>query len=728
MDSESDKGRASSAERVYVIARTRDVDIPSDFVQLDPERNTVKIDKPTKLSAETVNNQKRSYMAKMDQILDKAPQEVVYDAVARDVVSPVMEGYNGTVMAYGQTGAGKTFTMFGPSNGDYAQRGIIPRAIDQVFDSIDHSQESSFTVHVSFLEIYNEGLFDLLNESEKLSGDIITKSDGRGIVVKGLTQTEVDSTEKALEALFIGLNYRQTRATAKNYSSSRSHCVFTIYVKRQSRIESSGHVQISKLNLVDLAGSEQTKGEASKATVEGKNINKSLTFLEQVILALSKNQPTIPWRQSKLTHYLSDSIGGNSRTRLIANLWAIDDHLEETKSTLKFAEKMRKVKQKAHVNVVLDPEALIKKLQKENKALKQELTMHDVLANRSDVSYDPYTPELQAQLRAQIKQYIDGGVEIEVLNLRQIRECFKQFKNMVLDLRMANSNGTSVSQAPTQNFNQPDAGGTADGTARQEEQEDFVGEINEDDSGFGFGITHPDSRPHHNSMEISSPSHATLASTATKETVETAIARSSTTPAPSEAEAFEIFKTSNGVGEKLQAAYATRQGEMSTLKSNMKKTSVQVNSAKATIDKFEKQLKGIRNSKCDSQNSSNEEVQVIDEEEYLVLQQLKKAKKEYTALFQQRRDISDQLANANALREMAKLELATAFLEWYKQTYGDRVNDEKKSGNDVSDEVLDDGEKFDQLEHDKIMLQDPDSISYFKARKKVQIKKNRKKI
>lgn len=155
---------------------------------------------------------------------------------------------------------------------------------------------------------------------------------------------------------------------------------------------------MSKINLVDLAGSERTKktGSQGKTLVEAQFINKSLSFLEQVVVALSESKRDhIPYRQNKLTYLLKDSIGGNSRTCMIANIWPQESHLEETISTLKFASRMAKVSNEISVEMTLDPKLLLKKYEKDIRDLRQELAMHDTLASRGRINYEPYTPEQQ---------------------------------------------------------------------------------------------------------------------------------------------------------------------------------------------------------------------------------------------------------------------------------------------------------------------------------------------
>jgi len=166
-------------------------------------------------------------------------------------------------------------------------------------------------------------------------------------------------------------------------------------------VESSEKVICSKLNIIDLAGSERTKKTGSEGITltEANFINKSLSYLEQVVVALSdRGRDYVPYRQSKLTHMLKDSLGGNSKTLMMANIWPEPDHIEETISTLRFATRMMRVSNEATINVKLDPAQLIKRYEREVRDLKQELAMHDTLANRGRITYEPYTPEQQYEM------------------------------------------------------------------------------------------------------------------------------------------------------------------------------------------------------------------------------------------------------------------------------------------------------------------------------------------
>jgi kinesin family protein 6/9 len=237
----------------------------------------------------------------------------------------------GTILAYGQTGAGKTFTMTGATQ-NYKYRGITPRALAQIFREIQDKPETAVVVRVSYLEIYNEALFDLLPAVDGAHEDLQVMDDAKGQVsIKGLNKLVVQSEEEALHALFNGDTNRQIGSHQMNLNSSRSHTIFTVHLEMRSRVDSSEKVISSKLNLVDLAGSERIKKTGSSGLVlkEAQYINKSLSFLEQVVMALSdKNRDHVPFRQSKLTNVLRDSLGGNCKTRLVANVWVEREELE----------------------------------------------------------------------------------------------------------------------------------------------------------------------------------------------------------------------------------------------------------------------------------------------------------------------------------------------------------------------------------------------------------------
>lgn len=389
-----------------------------DLIKFGEDKQSVSVNIPR--NVEYINNQPSKCDFKFDSVLNNTSQETLFEDCALPVVKSLLDGFNGTVLAYGQTATGKTFTMTGATE-NYKQRGIIPRSISQIFKDISDRPTLEFTVKVSYLEVYNEQLVDLLVSDSK-THPLTVYEDKNGVHVKGLKVLLANNEEEALNMLFEGDTKRTCSAHQMNKFSSRSHCIFTIHVQSKSRIESADRVLVSKLNLVDLAGSERlSKTETSGATLkEAMYINRSLTYLEQVIIALAdKKREHVPFRQSKLTHVLRDSIGGNCNTLMIANISGEQQNIDETIATLRFSTRMMCVAIDPQINVHYDPMALVRKYEAEIKELKQELNMYDLLSNRGGrVIYETYNEVQKNELWKIIKAYIDSdSEELEVVFL-----------------------------------------------------------------------------------------------------------------------------------------------------------------------------------------------------------------------------------------------------------------------------------------------------------------------
>lgn len=295
-----------------------------------------------------------------------------------------LEGYNGTVFAYGQTGSGKTFTMQGllTDSGDlvYEHRGLIPRVLEYLFAQIKDRQKTKsceFVVKCSYLEIYQETVTDLLNTE---SGALSIRADvKRGVYVEGLTEYDVKDHHEAYNFMQLGASHRHVGETAANTRSSRSHSVFTLYVQsKEIKEDGVTAVKYSRLHLIDLAGSERQKStEAAGLRLrEAANINKSLLTLGNVIRALveianGKEHVFVQYRDSTLTFLLKDSLGGNSKTTIIATISAAEKNYGETLSTLKFANRAKMIRNNAVINE--DSLGSIGSLQSENKKLKEQL-------------------------------------------------------------------------------------------------------------------------------------------------------------------------------------------------------------------------------------------------------------------------------------------------------------------------------------------------------------------
>ncbi|GFS06717.1 kinesin-like protein KIF15 [Elysia marginata] len=309
-------------------------------------------------------------------------QEAVFSTVGKKIIESCVAGYNGTIFAYGQTGSGKTFTMLGPSeNSDNFQhelRGVIPRSFEYLFSLIAHQQElhgsrKQFLCRCSFLEIYQEQIFDLLDTASQ--GLHLRENMNKGVFVDGLIEQVICNPTDAYQVLVVGMLNRRVAGTSMNRESSRSHAVFTVTIESKEEIDGIQNIRTSQLNLVDLAGSERQRDTNTGGTrlKEAGSINKSLSVLGNVIMSLVDishgKKRHIPYRDSKLTFLLRDSLGGNTKTRMIACVHPDSRCFGETLSTLNFARSAKLIKNKAVVNE--DFHGNNQKLQNEIRRLKE---------------------------------------------------------------------------------------------------------------------------------------------------------------------------------------------------------------------------------------------------------------------------------------------------------------------------------------------------------------------
>uniref|UniRef100_A0A8C9WVG2 Kinesin family member 13A n=1 Tax=Scleropages formosus TaxID=113540 RepID=A0A8C9WVG2_SCLFO len=324
-----------------------------------------------------------------------AGQEVVFKCLGEGILDNAFQGYNACIFAYGQTGSGKSFSMMG--SGD--QPGLIPRLCCSLFERVSkHGSDTlSFKVEVSYMEIYNEKVRDLLDPKGSRQSLKVREHKVLGPYVDGLSQLAVTNFEDIESLMSEGNKSRTVAATNMNEESSRSHAVFNIIVTQTLYDLQSGNSgeKVSKVSLVDLAGSERVSktGAAGERLKEGSNINKSLTTLGCVISALAdqsagKGKPKfVPYRDSVLTWLLKDNLGGNSKTAMIATVSPAADNYEETLSTLRYADRAKRIVNHAVVNE--DPNArIIRELREEVEKLKEQLSQAEALK----------APELQEKL------------------------------------------------------------------------------------------------------------------------------------------------------------------------------------------------------------------------------------------------------------------------------------------------------------------------------------------
>ncbi|XP_074517085.1 kinesin-like protein KIF6 isoform X3 [Sebastes fasciatus] len=399
-----------------------------------------------------VNNKRECYKFRFLKVFDRAAkQEEIFENIAKPVADGVLAGYNGTIFAYGQTGSGKTFTITGGAE-RYSDRGIVPRTLSYLYERFSQDSSMVYTTHVSYLEIYNEMGYDLLDSRheasrlEDLPKVLIMEDPDQNIHLRNLSLQQSANEEEALNLLFLGDTNRMIAETPMNQASTRSRCIFTMHLCR--REPGSATLRRSKLHLVDLAGSDRVSktGLNGQLLTEAKYINLSLHYLEQVIIALSeKNRSHIPYRNSMLTSVLRDSLGGNCMTTMIATLAVDKRNLDESISTCRFAQRVALIKNEAILNEELDPALLIARLKREIQSLNDELAM--VTGEQRD---DQLTVEEIQKLEELLKAFLDDPDPDVTVSLgpdmRKIHYCFSLLKIMIMD-KQGGGNGHGDGQA-----------------------------------------------------------------------------------------------------------------------------------------------------------------------------------------------------------------------------------------------------------------------------------------
>ena len=366
---------------------------PLNSREIELNANCIEISKDKK--SITLKNNEHNYT--YDKIFPaETDQKTIFEEIGLPLVKKFLSGYNSTIFAYGQTGTGKTHTIIGPLESLFDDKnenfGLIPNILNFLFEQKEEAKkiikESSkekvekidYNLSCSCIEIYNEQLIDLLNNNNQFDkADEILKireDPKKGMYIENLTEQEINSAKKAKELLISGFKNRHVASTSMNRESSRSHLIYTLFLSTEFEIGDGVIVmRSSRMHLVDLAGSERqkytnTQGQRIK---EAGNINKSLSILGNVINAVIElnegKTKFVPFRDSKLTYYLKDSIGGNSKTVIIGNISQSYIQISETQSTLNFIQRAKMIKNKA--KIIENVNDIVKMLQNEIKNLKQ---------------------------------------------------------------------------------------------------------------------------------------------------------------------------------------------------------------------------------------------------------------------------------------------------------------------------------------------------------------------
>ena len=745
---------SETESQIRVVIRTRPTQaFASKNISISSIDNKINITIPRNESKGIINNQKENWSFQFDKILHNVAQEEVFEYV-KTLISGATQGFNGTVFAYGPTGSGKTFTMSGSSS-NFNYRGIIPRAITRLFQELGGKVDYESKVTISYLEIYNEIIFDLLSPipANEQKGEINFQEDAKGnIVVKGLTKHSVANEEEAFNLLFEGESNRTVSEHQLNKGSTRSHCIFTISVEMKSKVESSEKVLTSKLNFVDLAGSERVKetGSSGLALKEAAYINKSLTFLEQVVVSLTdktKRKEYVPYRQSKLTHILKDAIGGNCRTVMIATIWPEEQFILDTLSTLNFAKRMKNVVNDLSINIKLDKNAYVKKLNKEIKELKKELLMHNTLANRGKINYDPYTPEEQYIQQQIALKFLNGEDEdIEFDSIRQAKELFVQCRILF----QKEYNGTKIENETRAAIEKKKSLIENKGDKTSPDNETGVGDFEEKPS-FGIGRAPKDARPIYkldqtgnikdqgintlmksgtdlnnlnninnlNQLEKSGSgmimqSGQNEADVVLEGEQNENLEESEEVPPekiPDKNTAFTIYKSENESAKQIEENIINTTTELKRLKDEARTLGEEGNKFKEQIDNIQATLKNKQQNKL---NLADEMTNVIDDEECKLIDQLKDIRKNYKETVEKFKQTKVQINELKNNLDLLKIKYVDNFENWFFKKYHIRVEEHElrlakaKYGVNAKEETM------------KEKINDPEEEAYNNAKRKIQ--------
>nr|XP_034812200.2 kinesin-like protein KIF9 isoform X7 [Pan paniscus] len=636
--------RMGTRKKVHAFVRVKPTDdFAHEMIRYGDDKRSIDIHLKKDIRRGVVNNQQTDWSFKLDGVLHDASQDLIYETVAKDVVSQALDGYNGTIMCYGQTGAGKTYTMMGATE-NYKHRGILPRAVQQ------------------------------------------------------------------------GETNRIIASHTMNKNSSRSHCLFTIYIEAHSRTLSEEKYITSKINLVDLAGSERLGKSGSEGQVlkEATYINKSLSFLEQAIIALGdQKRDHIPFRQCKLTHALKDSLGGNCNMVLVTNIYGEAAQLEETLSSLRFASRMKLVTTEPAINEKYDAERMVKNLEKELALLKQELAIHDSLTNRTFVTYDPMDEIQIAEINSQVRRYLEGTLdEIDIISLRQIKEVFNQFR-VVLSQQEQEVESTLRRKYTLIDRNDFAAISAIQKAGLVDVDGHLVGEP--EGQNFGLGVAPFSTKPgkkakskktfkeplsslarkegasspvNGKDLDYVSTSKTQLVPSSKDGDVKDMLSRdretSSIEPLPSDSPkeelrpirpdtppskpvAFEEFK--NEQGSEINRIFKENKSILNERRKRASETTQHINAIKREIDVTKEALNFQKSLREKQGKYENKGLMIIDEEEFLLILKLKDLKKQYRSEYQDLRDLRAEIQYCQHLVDQCRHRLLMEFDIWYNESF-----------------------------------------------------------
>ncbi|KAM8945378.1 kinesin-like protein KIF6 [Pelodytes ibericus] len=661
-------------QTIQIFARVRPSKRPAGIYSINNEEisaSSLEIIVPRDLADGFVNNKRESYKFRFQETFNQeAKQESVFERIAKPVAESVLTGYNGTIFAYGQTGSGKTFTITGGAE-RYSDRGIIPRTLSYIFEQFQKDSGKIYTIHISYLEIYNECGYDLLDprhEASKLE-DLpkvsIMEDPDQNIHLKNLSLQQASNEEEALNLLFLGDTNRMIAETPMNQASTRSHCIFTIHIS--SKEPGSATVRRSKLHLVDLAGSERVAktGVGGQLLTEAKYINLSLHYLEQVIIALSeKNRSHIPYRNSMMTSVLRDSLGGNCMTTMIATLSLDKRNIDESISTCRFAQRVALIKNEAILNEEIDPQLMIVRLKKEIQTLKDELVLVTGEQRMEDL-----TPEEIQRLEEHLQIYLeDSDLESSLdigADMRKIQHGFTFLKRLLNDRKGSESRrGFSElsHERPSSSTSRPEEVKKLGDLLQQRDNEIniLVGMLKKEKKRAGDAGIHP--RSYHPSPVSSSVQDMSDASKLEERL--RAPHRKAGEMSLGRQEAFEIFKrdyTDRVTIEDNKGLLKQRFAEAKSLGEEVNKVRNRINQLKGDVEQQRLQRAAL------GVSSFSDELDQYDAAEDQLRGQMEEEKKRYKTLFSRLKGLKTEIEHLQLLMEKAKVKLQKDFEEWWSE-------------------------------------------------------------
>ncbi|XP_012566927.2 kinesin-like protein KIF9 [Hydra vulgaris] len=707
--------------KVYIRIKPSDR-FSSETFNLLPDEKSLNVNIRKEKENGYIDNQVREWNFKTCGILHNASQNIVYEKCAAPLVSKYLDGYSCTLFAYGQTGSGKTYTITGSCH-NFQQRGLVPRTISQLYKEINERHEQEISVKISYLKIYKETVYDLLvpiKSESQVDELILTVNEHGETYVKGLSLHDAATEEIALSILFEGELNRRTRQFEKN--ENKSHYIFTILIKTR-QIQTNSKFLISKFNFVDLAGSERIKKYPFETQSQTVKVNKSLSFFEQTVRALSeRSRLHIPFRQTKLTHLLQDSLGGKFEIVMIGNIQGERENIEESLSTLRFACRVMKIPTQPVINFSVDPTYLCNQYKNEISLLKKELAAYDTLADKSDINYLSFTDSEINDIHQQVLKYISFDVEkINFVNLKQINEILVQFRDIVNQTEARVEKRLQEKYAPKE---------------KKENCEKNIEPINTPEKGSLVGEKEANSfsigRPGTFVKPAMSPAIVNLKKK-NKKTKENAEGEHHLTPnpllssisvkmepsihnfiqdiPPSKNEAYETFK--HKAGDALYKALIENKDCLSKIVCKERDISTVMNKSLQEIEQLNSNLKVLKD--------ANEEIfqngiVVLGEVQFDTLNKLHSLKKEYRSNYKHLQNLRVDKINLENVIKRCRQKLLNEFEFWYKESFGIAEQNSKDKKQTSCFSVNDDrGACFEKAEK-TLLMKSPESAAFYSAR------------